>query len=307
MNNFEIRDLLHKKHNLEQKLSTMIFGAIEVKNDKYIYVHYREEGKLFNKYVGEYSDELYNVILNNNIEAKSLKKELRTINKQLRELNYLEGELTEQVKLNVDFAKRHLVDTIYNQAILEGVATTYADTEKIIEGGTISGMTSEDIMKVVNLKHAWEFVLSENVLLSESDFNLVSQINKLVIEGFYYNAEKLRTTPVKIGGTKWMPRLPIESDIKDDLRNILTTDDSVINQAIDLLLYVMKTQMFIDGNKRAAVIFANHYLVKNGKGIIVIPSEKVDEYKKLLIDYYNGSNEKIIKDFLRKYCYQELK
>jgi hypothetical protein len=48
-----------------------------------------------------------------------------------------------------------MVDTIYKQAILEGVATTYADTEDIINGGKVKGMTSDDIMKVVNLKHAW--------------------------------------------------------------------------------------------------------------------------------------------------------
>lgn len=306
MNNLEIRDLLYKKHNIEQKLSTMIFGSIEVKDDKYIYVHYRDNGKLFNKYVGSYSLELYNVILNNNIEAKILKKELRNINKTLKELNYIDSELNENIKLNIDFAKRHLVDTIYNQAILEGIATTYADTEKIIEGGTISGMTSDDIMKVVNLKHAWEFVLSENVLLSETDFNLVSQINKLVIEGFYYSAGKLRTTPVKIGGTAWIPNLPKESDIKEDIKNILNTNDGIVDKSINLLLYVMKKQMFIDGNKRTAVLFANHYLIKNASGIIVIPSEKVEEYKRLLVNYYNDDNKDIIREFLKKYCYQEL-
>lgn len=39
-----------------------------------IYIHYREDGKLLIKYVGEYSDDLYNLILNNNIKAKELKK-----------------------------------------------------------------------------------------------------------------------------------------------------------------------------------------------------------------------------------------
>ena len=47
----------------------------------------------------------------------------------------------------------YLVDTIYKQAILEGVATTFADTESIIEGGKVNNMTSEDVMKIVNMKN----------------------------------------------------------------------------------------------------------------------------------------------------------
>ena len=33
-------------------------------NKKYIYVHYRDDGILLTKYVGEYSEELHNLILN---------------------------------------------------------------------------------------------------------------------------------------------------------------------------------------------------------------------------------------------------
>ena len=66
------------------------------------------------------------------------------------------------VKLNIDFAKRNLVNTIYDQAILEGVTATFVETENIINGGKVNNMTSDDIMKIVNLKHAWEFILDEN-------------------------------------------------------------------------------------------------------------------------------------------------
>ena len=37
------------------------------------------------------------------------------------------------VKLNIDFAKRNLVNTIYDQAILEGVTATFVETENIIK------------------------------------------------------------------------------------------------------------------------------------------------------------------------------
>lgn len=78
--------------------------------------------------------------------------------KKLKQLNYIEEEISEKIERNIDFAKRNLVSTIYKQAILEGVATTFADTESIIEGGKVNNMTSEDILKIINLKHAWEFI-----------------------------------------------------------------------------------------------------------------------------------------------------
>ena len=183
---YEIMNFLQSKQTLTKELNDLIYGSVEIRekdSNKYIYVHYREDGILLTKYVGEYSDNLYNLILNNSIKAKELKKEIKKIEKQLKQLNYIDEELSPQVEINIDFAKRHLVDTIYKQAILEGVATTFADTESIIEGGKINNMSSEDVLKIVNLKHAWEFILNKSVILSDTNFPLLCEINKFVQEG----------------------------------------------------------------------------------------------------------------------------
>ena len=305
----EIMNLLQSKQMLESELQSLAYGSVEIRENnskRYIYVHYREDGIALTKYVGEYSEELYNLVLNNSIKAKELKKQIREISKKLKQLNYTEEELSEKVEKNIDFAKRHLVDTIYKQAILEGVTTTFADTESIIEGGKVNNMTTEDILKIVNLKHAWEFILNKNVILSSTNFALLCEINKMVEEGFYYSAGKIRNVPVTIGGTKWQPELPIESVIKEELEEILNMNIDEVDKAIRILLYIMKKQVFIDGNKRTAVIFSNHYLISRGKGIIVIPSELTEEFKSLLISYYEGNNEKQIKEFLKEKCYMSI-
>ncbi len=305
----EIMNLLQSKQMIENELQSLAYGSVEIRENnskRYIYVHYRENGVVLTKYVGEYSDELYNLVLNNSIKAKELKRQIREISKKLKQLNYVEEEISPKVEQNIDFAKRHLVDTIYKQAILEGVATTFADTESIIEGGKVNNMTSEDILKVVNLKHAWEFILNKNVILSPTNFALLCEINKLIEEGFYYSAGKIRNVPVTIGGTKWQPSLPIESVIKEELEEILKMDIDEVDKAINLLLYVMKRQVFIDGNKRTSVIFSNHYLISKGKGIIVIPAELTEEFKNLLISYYEENNEEQIKEFLKEKCYMSI-
>ena len=305
----EIMNLLQNKQLIEQELQSLAYGSVEIRendSNKYIYVHYREDGVALTKYVGEYSEKLYNLVLNNSIKAKELKKQIREINKKLKQLNYIEEELSEKVKQNIDFAKRHLVDTIYKQAILEGVATTFADTESIIEGGKVNNMTSEDIIKIVNLKHAWEFILNKNVILSDTNFALLCEINKMVEEGFYYSAGKVRNVPVTIGGTTWKPDFPIESVIKEELEVIFNNKMDDIDRAVEILLYIMKKQVFIDGNKRTSVIFCNHYLISKGKGIIAIPVELTEEFKDLLIHYYEGQDEEKIKKFIKEKCYMSI-
>lgn len=302
----EIMNLLQIKQVLEHQLKALSYGSVEIReknSNKYIYVHYRENGVALTKYVGEYSDELYNLVLNNSIKAKELKKQIRDITKKLKQYNYVEKEISPKVEENIDFAKRHLVDTIYKQAILEGVATTFADTESIIEGGKVNNMSSDDILKIVNLKHAWEFILNKNVILSDTNFALLCQINKMVEEGFYYTAGKIRNVPVSIGGTKWTPELPLESVIKEELQDIFNKKMDDVDKAIELLLYTMKKQIFIDGNKRTAVIFINHYLISKAKGIIVIPAELTEEFKKLLIPYYEGKDKGEINKFIKEKCY----
>lgn len=299
-----ISTLVQEKKQITDRLNTLLYGSIEIRknhNKKYIYVYYRDNGILHSKYAGEYSNELYNLIIENSSLAKELKKRLKQINKDLQQMNYVENELDEKVELNIDFARKNLVDSIYKQAVLEGVATTYSDTEDIINGGKVKNMSSSDIEKVINLKHAWEFIMNKDVIAYPSNYAILCQINGLVEEGFSYTAGKIRSVPVKIGGSSYIPPIPFEDQVKQELQDILGLP-TAIDQAIEALLYIMRKQIFLDGNKRTAVIFANHILIKNGKGLIVIPAEKVDEYKKHLVKYYETNKKSEIKKFIKDYC-----
>jgi len=69
----------------------------------------------------------------------------------------------------------------------------------------------------------------------------------------------------------------------------------------------MRTQVFIDGKKRASVIFANHYMIAHGLGLIVIPENHVSEFKKKLVTYYESADIGEIRDFLKKNCWRKIK
>ena len=302
----EIQELLRSSADLNARLNLLPYdGTPEIKElseGKYLYVRKRIASKLKSTYVGVYTEELYNLLLRNAREAREIRKKLRSIEKQLALAGYAQYELSADVLNNIDFARAHLKMNIYDQAVLEGVATSFPQTEEIIDNGRVSNMTATDVQKIINLKHAWEFILDKDVIASKSDYYMLSHIAKLVNEGFIMAGGRIRGVPVTIGSSSYVPPLPNELEVKEKIQKITEESDDVVDIAIKLCLYCMKSQIFLDGNKRAAVIFANHYLISRGGGFLVIPEKNVPEFKKLLIRYYEGEDISVISDFMKKNC-----
>lgn len=306
----EIQELLRRRADLHARLNLMPYDGIpEIKergDGKYLYVRKRVAGKLTSTYVGVYTEELYNLLLRNAREAREIRKLLRNIEKQLAAAGYSEDELSADIINNIAFARVNMKTNIYDQAVLEGVATSFPQTEEIIDNGKVSGMTATDVQKILNLKHAWEFILDKDVIASKSDYYMLSYIARLVNEGFFADGGRIRGVPVTIGGSSYVPPIPSEIDIKDKITDIIEDDADVIDIAIKLCLYCMKTQIFLDGNKRTSVIFANHYLISHGGGFLVIPEKEVPEFKNLLVKYYEGEDISIISDFMKKNCWKTM-
>ena len=308
-NEFEMqRELLNKRADLQARLNLLPYdGTPEIKENgdgKYLYMRKREAGRLSSTYIGAYSDELYNLLLRNAAEAKAIRKEMRKIDRKLAEIGYSADELPARVVQNNDFARANMKANIYDQAVLEGVATSFPQTAEIIENGIVNGMTATDVQKILNLKHAWEFILDRDVVTSRTDYYLLCHIARLVNEGFFMEGGRIRGVPVTIGGTSYVPPLPNEFDVKDRIAEIVAKETDDIEKAIELCLYCMKTQIFLDGNKRASVIFANHYLIAHGGGFIVIPEKEVSYFKKLLVSHYEGEDIAHIMRFMKEKCWK---
>ncbi len=300
-----IKTLLVKRSELQARLNLLAYdGTPEIKtisNRKYLYVRKRVLDKAKSVYVGDYSDELYNVLLRNNEEAKALRKEIRAIDRQLAALGFAEKDLSPQVILNMEFARANMKKIIYDQAILEGLATTFPDTEAILENGIVRNLKAEDVQKIINLKHAWEFILDKDALSVPSDYYLASYIARLVNEGLIAGPDggRIRAVPVTIGGSSYVPPIPLETQVKEDIDDLLAAEMGDLDKAIALALYVMKTQIYNDGNKRTAVIYANHYLISKGAGLLVVDHGRVGEFKNHLVNYYEGKDLDSVKAFLK--------
>lgn len=289
----DIQELLQQRADYQARLNLMPYdGSPEIKEQngaRYIYIRKRVAGKLTSTYVDIYSDELYQLLLRNAREARELNKAIRKLNRQLAQHGYEDVELDPSIIQNLEFARANMKSNIYDQAVLEGIATSYPQTEDIIENGIVNGVSAVDVQKILNLKHAWEFIMDPDVVQSKSNYYMLCHIARLVNEGFFQNGGRIRGVPVRIGGSKYIPPIPIETIVIDDLELLKEQKDKEpIDIAIDLCLYCMKTQVFVDGNKRAAVIFANHYLIANGNGLLVIPEKLVPEFKSLLVEFYES-------------------
>ncbi len=202
---------------------------------------------------------------------------------------------------NVFVAKRNIVDYIWKSANLEGIDVKYSVVQSIYDGGIVNGLTVDNIIAINNLKYAWQFILENDGI--DYDFKALCQIHKLTCDKLVLdnNLGKLRTTPVNIGGTSWKPQFPIESQIKEELNELLNQETKTKTEiAIEVMLWIMRRQMFIDGNKRVAMLFANKIMIDNGCGIITIAQENQPIFFEKLIKYYETNDNKDLKEWLYK-------
>ena len=193
---------------------------------------------------------------------------------------------------NVFIAKRNIVDYIWKSANLEGIGVTYPETQAIYDGGIVNGLTVDNIIAICNLKNAWQFILENKDI--NYNFNVLCHIHKLVADRLVLEQDlgKIRTTPV-----------PIESQIIEELNSLLNQEDkSKTEIAIELMLYIMRRQMFIDGNKRVAMLFANRIMIDNGCGIISIAQEYQPTFYEKLIKYYETNDMNDLKKWIYDHC-----
>lgn len=204
------------------------------------------------------------------------------------------------VEDNIFVAKRNIVDYIWKSVNLEGFSLTYPDTDTVFNNIGIDGVSVTAIVTVNNLKRAWQFVL--DTLDYPTDFKLVCEINQEVGGGLFNNAGYVRNLPVRMGGTDWAPApYPNEAAIIEDLNALLALDD-VMDRALSCALYLMRTQAFLDGNKRTAMLVANHILISHGAGVLSIPISFQREFKTLLLKYYETGEADTLKQFLYDNC-----
>lgn len=214
-------------------------------------------------------------------------------------MNDLYNLTTEQ---NIFLAKKQLVGSIYSSAKVEGINVTFPQTQTILDGITVANLKIDDVEKILNLRDAWKYVL--NNIETELSLDFIKKINSFVARNESLDWGVLRYGSVGISGTDYIPPIPEEKIVLIDLFNILHSQNSVTEKALNLFMYLCKQQLFWDGNKRTAMIVVNKYLIENGKGIFQISEKNIEEFNILLNKYYSTDEKHELKNFLYHNCIQ---
>ena len=195
---------------------------------------------------------------------------------------------------NIFFAKRKLVDNIYESANLEGIAVTFADTYSFMNNVNTGNISVDDMLKLKGLKDAWEYIL--NHIDDKIDLDFIKKIHFEICKGQNVNPlGEFREKGVGITGTNWRPKLPSECNYEKELNEILEIKND-LERCLNLFCYIHRSQMFQDGNKRVANLVSNKEMIKCGQGIISIPVDKIGDYFTRLIKYYEtNDNSDLIK------------
>lgn len=205
------------------------------------------------------------------------------------------------VEENVFWAKRNLVDYIWKSANLEGITVTFPETQTIFEGVSVQGKSIDDINSIVQMKHGWQYLFST----LEEDLT-VTYIKKLHLElgkMTVINAGSFRMDEVRIAGSSYIPPMPVQENVEASLDRILNSDSGWTEKALDLMLYLVKQQLFYDGNKRIAMMTANKILISHGCGILTVAQEQLELFFTLLVAYYEEEGKKEeLKQFLYDHC-----
>lgn len=196
----------------------------------------------------------------------------------------------------VGLAKRLILDVMWKTASIEVDGITFPDTEEIFEGRAPANMAVNDIVAVNNIKHAWMF-LFDNVD-HPLDWAYVSQYNRILGEGgIVRDPGMVRAVDVRIGGTDWIPDLPTVASSHDRIAELSREPDAQ-RRAIDVFCAITRGQWFNDGNKRTAIMAANHVLINEGVGVFAISPSLKRTFTDMLLRFYETNDSQVFSQWL---------
>lgn len=208
--------------------------------------------------------------------------------------------LTERQHASVVMAKRLIVDSIWKNANIE-TNVTFPQSQMIYENLEAQGLRPSQIIIVNNVKHAWQWLIDNADIPIE--WAVISQYNRIIEAGIDENNNPggLRTIPVRVSGTKWIPDIPAFEDVQQQIQGVISEPD-VEKRALRMFLTVCRGQFFENGNKRTATMVANHILIHGGVGVFALDPSYKGRFAHMLTDYYETNDEDPLMQFLGRHA-----
>lgn len=211
----------------------------------------------------------------------------------------MQNKFTLTLAQNRFLAKKNIVELIHSISRLENVNTTFPQTKTIVDGMSVSGVSTDDVQVILNLKNAWQFALK-----SDAPFDLAfsCKINNFVAYNESLAWGELRTGKVGISGVGYISPVPQQNEVEQVFAQIAQLPLSETERALKLMYYMMRSQLFWDGNKRTAIICANYQLISAGAGIVNISEQQLEQWHELLSAFYESGDDTQIIAWTYEHC-----
>lgn len=211
----------------------------------------------------------------------------------------MQNKFTLTLAQNRFLAKKNIVALIHSISRLENVNTTFPQTQTIVGGMSVSGVSTDDVQVILNLKNAWQFALQSD---TPFDLAFVCKINSFVAYNESLAWGELRTGKVSISGVGYVPPVPQQNEVEQVFAQIAQLPLSETERALKLMYYMMRSQLFWDGNKRTAIICANYQLISAGAGIVNISEQQLEQWHEVLSAFYESGDDTQIIAWTYEHC-----
>lgn len=193
-------------------------------------------------------------------------------------------------------AKKKWDENVYCGMKMENRAVTFPQTKTILNGVNVPNVQLDDIQAILNMRDAWKYLL--NTINEPVSFEYWCKLNEFIARNEALEWGKLRTGTVGISGTDYMPPIPQQEAVQQELADILNAGISATEKALNAFVWGARGQFFWDGNKRTSLTLANKILIEAGAGILTITDKHMEQFNVLLLDYYNTGESDTLKVFL---------
>ncbi len=193
-------------------------------------------------------------------------------------------------------AKKKWDENVYCGMKMENRAVTFPQTKTILNGVNVPDVRLDDIQAILNMRDAWKHLL--NTINEPVTVEYWCKLNEYIARNEALEWGKLRTGTVGISGTDYMPPIPQQEAVQQELADIFNADVSATEKALNAFAWGARGQFFWDGNKRTSLTLANKILVEAGAGILTITDKHMEQFNVLLLYYYNTGISDTLKVFL---------
>lgn len=197
---------------------------------------------------------------------------------------------------SIFLAKKKWDENVYCGMKMENRAVTFPQTRTILNGVNVPNVLIDDIQAILNMRDAWKFLLS--TVNEPVTLEYMCKLNEYIARNESLEWGKLRTGTVGISGTEYVPPIPKQEQVEQELEEILNTDTSSTEKALSAFVWGTRGQFFWDGNIRTSLTLANKILITSGSGILTITDKYMEQFNTLLLDYYNTGKSGELKKFL---------